>query len=284
MTTVDIGPDTGRETSRDRHRAELAELLGIEAGRLHDSARLNGDLGLDSLAKMSLQTWLAGKVGSTGGADSQPGTVGEVLALLEEARDEVADRPATGAGLTVAAPADPAPAPVLHNSEVRLCVVEPDDLRFLYTLATHPQTCYRWRYRGNPPPIDRFAADLWKKVLVQFVVRRADNGEPIGHVMAYGADLGDGYAYLGAVFQPRYTGTGLAAKATAMFIRYLFHIQPLRKIYLELPEFNWEQISSGEGKYFRVEGVLRDHEHYAGRHWDRYICAIYADEARNLEP
>jgi RimJ/RimL family protein N-acetyltransferase len=160
--------------------------------------------------------------------------------------------------------------------------VEPEDVRFLYTLATHPYTCFRWRYRGNPPPIDRFAADLWSKVLVQFVARRNDNGEPVGHVVAYGADMGQGYAYLGAVFQPWYAGTGLAAKATAMFVRYLFHTQPLRKLYLEVPGFNWEQVRSGEGRLFQVEGVMRDHEHFAGRYWDRYLCAIYPDAVAQL--
>jgi acyl carrier protein len=70
---------------RDRHRMELAELLGFEVGRLNDSARLDSDLGLDSLAKMSLLTWLADKVGLIGSADSQPDTVGEVLTLLDGA-------------------------------------------------------------------------------------------------------------------------------------------------------------------------------------------------------
>jgi RimJ/RimL family protein N-acetyltransferase len=174
------------------------------------------------------------------------------------------------------APPAPSPlAPVLSNHDLRLTPVEPDDVRFLYSLATHPETCYRWRYRGVPPQTDRFLADLWAQVLVQFVARRTEDGEPVGHVVAYGADLGQGYAYLGAVFRPPYSGSGLAAQGSAMFIRYLFHAFALRKLYIEVPGFNWPQLSSGEGKLFQVEGIMRDHEHYAGRYWDRYLCAVY---------
>jgi RimJ/RimL family protein N-acetyltransferase len=172
-------------------------------------------------------------------------------------------------------------APTLGNADLRLTTVEPDDVRFLYTLATHADTCYRWRYRGAPPPIDRFMGDLWSQVLIQFVARRNDDGEPVGHVVAYGADLGQGYAYIGAVFRPPYSGTGLAAQGTAMFIRYLFHTYALRKLYIEVPGFNWPQMRSGEGRQFEVEGIMRDHEFYAGQYWDRYLCAIYPKHLKN---
>ena len=71
------------------------------------------------------------------------------------------------------------------------------------------------------------------------------------------------------------TASGMGALAVAMFARYLFHTFPLVKLYLEVPGYNWDQVSSGEDRLFKVEGVLRDHEYYAGRAWDKYLCAIY---------
>jgi RimJ/RimL family protein N-acetyltransferase len=114
-------------------------------------------------------------------------------------------------------------------------------------------------------------------VLVQYVVRRNGDGQPVGHVVAYAADQSLHHANLGAVFQPQCTGTGLAAQAVALFARYLFHTFPLHKLYLEIPGYNWPQVRSGEHRLFHVEGVLRDHDYYAGRYWDQYLCAIYPD-------
>jgi RimJ/RimL family protein N-acetyltransferase len=283
------------ETDRESHRHELAEVIDREPARLADSATLGDDLALDSLARMNMLAWLSGKGVSIGGASQLPSTVGEVLSRLDAvAGTGVNIRLVDGPGASVGAgaanlhplraipSAGPPLAPVLEDDEIRLSTVEPEDVRFLYALATHPHTCFRWRYRGNPPPIDRFAQDLWSKVLVQFVARRAADGEPVGHVVAYGADMGQGYAYLGAVFQSWYSGTGLAARAVALFVRYLFQTQPLRKLYLEVPGYNWEQVRSGQGRLFQVEGVMRDHEYFAGRYWDRYLCAIYRDGATKL--
>lgn len=293
MVVID-GTDTG--TLRDRHRRDLARALDRDPSQLADAASLGGDLGLDSLARMTLIAWLSHHGVVVSGTEHLPSTVGDVLSLVEKAGlpgvsirlvdgaaagepDPVtAFRPAVAlTGPAVTGDTGPAGPPVLQDTEIRLTTVEPEDVRFLYTLATHPDTCFRWRYRGNPPPIDRFAADLWSKVLVQFVARRTADGEPVGHVVAYGADPGHGYAYLGAVFQPWYAGTGLAAGAVAMFVRYLFRTHPLRKVYIEIPGYNWEQVRSGEGRLFQVEGVMRDHEFYGGRYWDRYLCAIYPD-------
>ena len=271
------------------NRQHLAEFLERDAGELPDGARLVDDLALDSLAMMSLLTWLETNGVAVGGQGSLPATVGEVLSLLDKASFpglsiRVTDPYPGSASATDVAPGalkrvsteDQSLAPVLASNEIRFTPVGPDDIRPLYALATHPQTCYRWRYRGVPPPIERFAADLWSQVLVQFVARDI-GGEPVGHVVAYGADVGQGYAYIGTVFQPQFTGAGLAARASMMFVRYLFHAYPLRKLYIEVPGFNWPQLRSGEGRLLQVEGIMRDHEFYAGRHWDRYLCAIYRD-------
>ena len=39
---------------------------------------------------------------------------------------------------------------------------------------------------------------------------------------------------------------GLAAEMVTLFSRNLFRVFPLRKLYLEIPGFNWDQLSSGE--------------------------------------
>jgi len=278
MTTVD--------TPRlEAYRIELATVVERDPADLTDDARLVEDLGLDSLAMMNVLAWLDRHGVTVAGSRDQPATVGAVLALLDRPGapglsirfTDIARGPARPTDVAVAAvAADPEGlTPILSTVDVRLTPVEPEDMRFLYKLATHPDTCFRWRYRGAPPPMEKFAVDLWSQVLVQFVARRTSDGEPIGLLVTYGADMGQRYAYVGAVFRPDYTGSGIAATVTAAFVRYLFHTFPMRKLYVEVPGFNWPQMRSGEGRLFEVEGIMRDHEFYAGRYWDRYLCAIY---------
>ncbi|MEJ3749949.1 GNAT family protein [Actinomycetes bacterium KLBMP 9797] len=277
-------------TRRDGYRNELADLLDIEPHRLGDTVRLSDELALDSLSMMRVLAWLESH-GVVVDHSGRPNTVGEVLALVERARPaglslHVIDGPDHGGPTTV----PPGPrlsvdplAPVLATQALHLTPVRPDDLGFLYGFAARPDVSYRWRYRGVPPPIERFNETLWRQVVVQFVARRTADHEPVGHLLAFAADASGTHAHVGAVFLPEYAGTGLAAQGVATFVRYLFRVYPFRKLYLDIPGFNWPQVSSGEGRLFQVEGILRGHNYYAGRYWDEYLCAIYADQFREGE-
>lgn len=277
MTTAD------RVDLKDGWRQEIADLLELDPAALPDEARLTGELGLDSLALMTLFGWLEAK-GVTAVNRDGLRCVGDILELLTRlparlsvvVTDAPADGPASTAGLLPARKRSPL-TPALSNAAYRLTPIQESDLDFLYLLAVHPDTGYRWRYRGNPPSHQQFAADLFGQVLVQYVARGAISGEPAGHVVAYSADLAQGHASVGAIFTPDHAGTGQAAEITAVFVRYLFHTFRLHKLYLEVPGFNWPQVSSGAGRFFQVEGVLRDHDFYAGRYWDKYVCAIYPE-------
>ncbi len=273
---------------REALRMELADLLDLDPGLLHDTARLDDDLALDSLGMMRLLAWLESHR-VTIDHSGHPANVSELLSLLERGGGRpglsIVVTNGTEPGpvgpqsfaLTPRLPADPL-APVLSTHALTLTPVQPEDLRFLYGLAIHPEVSYRWRYRGAPPSLERFGESLWKQVIVQFVARRAADREPVGHLLAFGADPASSHARIGAAFLPEYAGTGQAAQGVATFLRYVFQTFPFRKLYLDIPGFNWPQVKSGEGRLFKVEGVLRGHNYYAGRYWDEYVCAVYAEQ------
>ena len=279
---------TAERTGREACRRELAALLELDPGQLGDAARLDEDLCADSLTMMRILIWLEGKGVTIDSDRSRPDRVGDLLSLVDSAARGVSIRIGGGLGSPssmdgiaavpafAGSPGDPL-APVLAGHGLQLDPVVPDDTGFLFMLAAAPETSFRWRYRGAPPPLERFTEAMWSQVLVQFVARRTENGESVGQVVAYGADPIARYAYVGAVFIPPLTGSGLAAHAVALFVRYLFHTFPFVKLYLEVPGYNWPQLSSGEGTLFTVEGVLRDHYQYAGQVWHQYLCAIYRD-------
>lgn len=279
MTTMSTA-DSRRETDREK----LAALIGLEPDILADQNRLLDELALDSLAMMRILTWMEERGVAMDARRSWPATVGDVLTLVKKA---VAHRvsirvPHNGEAIDIGPPAQPTTPvdpliPVLATKTFRLLPILPDDIGNLYGLATRPETCFRWRYRGAPPPLDRFSSDLWQQVLIQFTVRTIEDNQFAGLVVAYNAGAAMRHVYVGAVFAPQHVGTGAAAQVTALFAQYLFHTFPLRKIYLEVPGFNWPQLQSGEGWLFDVEGILREHDVYAGQSWDQRICAIYPE-------
>ena len=272
---------------REANRRELATMLDRDPAELTDDARLVDDLSLDSLAMMRLLTWLSARGVSVDTNRHLLADVGEVLSLLDKiAFPGLSIRVTEGRGTSLPGVADMPVRPqrhgdprarVLEGPAFRLVPPRPDDIGYLYGLAVDPDIGFRWRYRGSVPSFERFSSEFWTSVVVQLVARRIQDDLPVGHVVAYGGDMSMGYTFLGAVFQPEYTGTGLAAQAVAVFVRYLFKTFPLRKIYIEVPGFNWAQMASGEGILFEIEGVLKKHEYYDGQYWDKYYCAIYPE-------
>lgn len=261
-------------------KTELAALLDMPLEALDDKTSLRGGLALDSLSMMRVVTWLESRGVSVTAEDDLPDTVGELMSLLDTVspfKVRLGGIPGVPQRFAAKPPPDPL-VPVLETAALRLSPPVPDDLGFLYSLAVRPETGFRWRYRGSVPPIERFKAELWNQVLVQFVVRRVEDDAPVGHVVAYGDELSLRHTYVGAVFHPRWAGTGLPAQAVSLFVKHLFHTFALNKIYMEVPGYNWPQVQSGQASLFRVEGVLRDHDYYAGRLWDKYICALYPED------
>ncbi|HZM79459.1 MAG TPA: GNAT family N-acetyltransferase [Candidatus Limnocylindrales bacterium] len=278
MTTV-----VTRTTLRETERAQLAGMLGVDPNSLPDQTNLLDELALDSIAMMRLLTRMEERGVDVSALRTWPATVGQVLTLLEQAIARNVSISVVKDGETVAIgpracraqPAVDPLTPVLSTRTFRLMPVLPDDLGALYGLATRPENCFRWRYRGAPPPVSRFADELWSQVLTQFTVRTVESNQVVGLVVAYQPGPALRHVYLGALFSPEHSGRGPAAQVTALFAKYLFHTYPFHKIYLEVPGFNWAQLSSGEGVLFDVEGVLRDHDTFAGQSWDQRVCAIY---------
>lgn len=135
----------------------------------------------------------------------------------------------------------------------------------------------RWRFRGSTASPEQWVQSIWQAVLVQFLIVRRSDHEPIGIVVAYRPSFQDQHAYLGVAAFPSRKRSPLMMFGTALFIEYVFTCWNFRKLYLELPEFNLSQFSSGLGRFLEQEGRMREHLWYAGRMWDQVVLALYRD-------
>jgi acyl carrier protein/RimJ/RimL family protein N-acetyltransferase len=267
--------------TKDEFEELIGERTSIPRSDVSGGARLGEDLGLDSFGLLELATLL-----TEFGVDLDERewltteTVGELYDLYLE-RAERFPAPTTAAvpehanGVDEQTENELAP-PRLAGKFFRLVPVMPPAAPFLYGLAVSPDVGFRWRYRGSVPAYQQFEQqDMWQGIMAQFLVESIQTNQPAGHVMCYNPDLSLGHAYVGAAMAGQYLGSGIAAEPVRLFINYLFDVWPLRKLYLELPEFNYTQFASAGEQELHVEARLRDHDYYRGRRWDRLILAVY---------
>lgn len=173
------------------------------------------------------------------------------------------------------------PIPQRSGRWVKLAPTTPNYYDFLYSLVADEAVGYRWRFAGSVPAREGFDRALWNNVLAQFVVLSTANGAPLGLVQAYNAELTQGTGYAAQVMSAEAIGTGVGAEAFYLFAGYLFRVLPLRKLYLDVPEYNMPLVSS-RGIPFKTEGRLREHSYYDGRLWDRIVLALYRRDYERL--
>ncbi|GEM_PF-1908745 len=159
-------------------------------------------------------------------------------------------------------------------ARVELLPVDAADVGFLHALATGEESGFRWRYRGSVPPLEQFAAQLWHGVLEQFVVVTAQGGRPIGHVVAYEADLANRHVKAGGIgFSTGAQAAGLL-EGILLLLDRLFAAYDFRKIYFEIPRPNWELFAAGTKGWVTIEGTLKGHLFMDGGYVDLIVGSV----------
>lgn len=165
--------------------------------------------------------------------------------------------------------------PRTRGKRVTLRPATPADYDYLAHLSSTPSMTFRWRTRGHTPSPEDFQSMLWSGVLCQFIIERTADGEPMGLITAYNADLRNGTCYLAMIVQDRPGASLGSLDALALFLNYLFVNWNFRKVYAETSELSSWTFAGGAGRYYRVEGTLPEHEYYDGRYWDCYVLAFW---------
>lgn len=172
----------------------------------------------------------------------------------------------------------PLPLPLLSHGRTTLVPLTPDFYQFITRMLLEAPHLHLWRYRGRTPSPDEIVRDLWNGVLAQFVVVSADTGRPVGLVVAYNADLHSGTVYLAAIGGSDAKNGGIVLHGFGLFLGYLFGTFRLRKAYIEVAEYTLPQFGNQLGRFFHLEGRLREHEYLAGRYWDHLQWSITREQ------
>lgn len=163
------------------------------------------------------------------------------------------------------------------GSRVRLRPVLPDDMPMLYKASMSPEFGFRWRLRGASTSVDDFERMLYGGTLVHFIAERCDTGTPQGIVAAYDARFSAQSCYLAFQRTTDEPGVSEMFEAFILFVDYVFRTWNFRKIYADVPGFNFAKYCSHPSDLFEIEARLRGHDFYNGQWWDLFTIAIYRE-------
>jgi hypothetical protein len=157
--------------------------------------------------------------------------------------------------------------------------VEPADYPHLRKAELGDQLAFRWRHRGRHDPPETFAQGLWADSFLHFIAELNDGGRPLALISAYSLASDSSSCYLGAArFEAGPIASSPTVGAIGLAVQYLFVGWPLRKIYLETPEYNLRQFDGAVGWILKEEARLVEHEYLNGRYWDHVILALWRDD------
>ncbi len=153
----------------------------------------------------------------------------------------------------------------------------PGDAAFLYRLLVDQRVGPHWRFGGRLPPPEVLYNEVQRDAHAVCVASSNALEELIGCVSLYNVDELAGIGHLAAVYRPDRHRLPEVAESVALFISQAFYTFALRKIYVEVPDFNRAQFASMlRDDLFDVEVRFERHWYLDGRWWDVSYAALDA--------
>jgi len=173
--------------------------------------------------------------------------------------------------------------PAMSWRDVLLRPLRASDYEYVQTAETTGELAARWRFHGATPGPQEWVERTFAGVLAQYLVFTSPSAPPIGIVTAYEAHFEHGHAKLAAARLAEDERSPAMIVAVSLLIRHVFACWNLRKLYMDVPEYNLAQFESLIGRYFQEEGRLVDHVYFGGQYWDQVTLALYRDAWPEIE-
>ena len=134
-----------------------------------------------------------------------------------------------------------------------------------------------WRYGGETLSPADHAQRAFIGVLCQFLVAGNADNRVAGLVQGYNPDMSNRVAWLSvARFTP--DSNFEIIEGAALFIEYMFQCWPLRRLFAEVAEYNFDQLKGSVRSVFRVEGTLTGRFEKFGRTWDLVYLSLSRED------
>lgn len=167
------------------------------------------------------------------------------------------------------------PPPTAQRGSVMLRPIEVADYPVLRRLELSGALGARWRLLDQPSP-EHYASSLWDGVQAQHLAFDAATNQALGLITIYGMDTHNRVCRLAAArFENSLRSRMGFLSAFVLAVELTFTTYDIRKIYMDIPDFNFDPLRSFTTKgIMNVEGTLKEFRYYRGTYWDQHIVSI----------
>lgn len=115
-----------------------------------------------------------------------------------------------------------------------------EDYPAFFQWRTDMLNVHLWMSVRRVPTFEEFAAEMDQvlRSAITFLICDKESGERIGFTQAYNMNLSDGWCFILTYLLPDYRWRRHGSEASIAFFDYLFRNFNLRKIYMDVNEFN----------------------------------------------
>ena len=107
-----------------------------------------------------------------------------------------------------------------------------------------------------------------------YVITSDDNYTIVGYVYSYEYKIYDGHCKVCIFLNKEYRDVGVGALCGIRFLDELFSNYPLRKIYIDVYDYNKQSLACNLGVGFVEEGCLKDYRYNNGEYHDLHLLSI----------
>lgn len=153
-----------------------------------------------------------------------------------------------------------------------------NDISFLYDLITDPNE--QIMFQTNKPINSMRDFQMWFDGNLRneyhdfYILEDLDNKNVVGFVYSYAYKQYDLHCKIAVILFPHYRKMGIGAMATLSFMKQLFKQYPLRKIYVDIYDYNQESLKSNISAGFEIEGVLKEYRYLNGKYHSLNVLSI----------
>ncbi|WP_026424230.1 GNAT family N-acetyltransferase [Actinokineospora inagensis] len=169
------------------------------------------------------------------------------------------------------------------GARVRLRGVEPEDWQTFQAFADHtgdmravdrvyPPRSTRWYRETTTGRATAPGEDL------DLAIESRETGHLVGSLSTAGVDRRAGRFSYGIGIGHPHQRRGYASDAVGLLLRYMFGEQRFHKCEVKVYEFNEPSLALHRSLGFTVEGRLRAHEFFGGRHYDAILLGMTLPE------
>ncbi len=147
---------------------------------------------------------------------------------------------------------------------------------FYIMMDSQDQMLFHGRFQVNSlPDFEKWMINNTAHIYHDFyVIFDESDYNIVGYIYSYDYRAYDGHCKVCTFIKQKYRDIGVGAICGINFLNELFVNYPIRKIYIDVFDYNRQSLKSNLDAGFVEEGLLKEFRYYDGKYHDMHLLAI----------